>query len=77
MDFRHHVKCTVHIVLGLAVIGIIDQHLPVCGQPAQDNKCPAEVNNPGPWEEITGRPSERACRTALASMVWVTLPHPK
>lgn len=38
MDFRHHVKCTVHIVLGLAVIGIIDQHLPVCGQPAQDNK---------------------------------------
>ena len=40
MDFRHHVKCTVHVVLGVAIIGIVYQHLPVRSQPPQDDKMP-------------------------------------
>ena len=30
MDFRHHIKFTVNIVLCVTVIGIIDQYLAVC-----------------------------------------------
>ena len=77
MDFRHHVKCTVHVVLGVAIIGIVYQHLPSAVSPLRTIKCPPDVNNPGLWEEMTGRPSDNACSTALASVVWVTLPHPK
>src|SRR5699024_4386584 len=40
MDFRHHVKCTVHVVLGVVIIGIVYQHLPVRSQPPKDDKMP-------------------------------------
>ena len=46
MDFRHHVKCTVHVVLGVAIIGIVYQHLPVCGQATENNKMPAAGKQP-------------------------------
>ena len=38
MDFRHHVKCTVHIVLGVVIIGIVYQHLPDPSNPPPEKK---------------------------------------
>ena len=41
MDFRHHIKFKVNIVLCVTVIGIIDQYLAVCRNTPEHDEVPA------------------------------------
>ena len=41
MDFGHHVKFPVDIVLGSAVVGVVHQNLPVGSDSPEDDEMPA------------------------------------